>query len=181
MTIYSLINSNYDRECQEYNNEISIFLNKDLPNQLVINDVVDVMNVFKKEDMVICSEISMLSLKISNIIIFLNYIRKHNIKVYCDKEDMMLGNNTDTRLLLLSLEIADNLHKKNISIKTKKALENAKNNGKQLGRPIGFSCSKLDKHKKNILKLPISPNSIHTLTNITLINRSLDFKARRGL
>ena len=35
--------------------------------------------------------------------------------------------------------------------------------------------------KKNILKLPISPNSIHTFTNITLINRSLDFKARRGL
>lgn len=154
MSIYSIINSNYDIQNQELsNNELSTILNKNVNNKLIIKDISDIQKNLIKGDMIICSELSMLSLNVSTLISFLEFIQKNNIKVYCDKEFMILGNNTETRMLLISLEIAYKLHKKNISIKTKQSLKLVKTSGKQLGRPIGFTHRKLEKHKKKILEL----------------------------
>jgi DNA invertase Pin-like site-specific DNA recombinase len=98
----------------------------------------------KKNDILICSELSRLGRNLLMIMGILNECMNRNIQVWTIKDNYRLGNDISSKVLAFAFGLSSEIERNLISQRTKEALARKRAEGAILGRPKG-SKSKIKK------------------------------------
>lgn len=79
------------------------------------------------------------------------FVNKYGINIELTCKNFKINQENKDIVIPMMYELV-NMRKLNISATSKLALQKVKANGKKLGRPFGYTNSKLDKHKAKIIK-----------------------------
>ena len=158
MKIYGYIRVSTDKQTvnnQRY--EINRFCEKNL---LIVNQWIEevisgtrkvqerklgkLIKKMKKDDILICSELSRLGRSLLMIIGVLNECMNRDIQVWTIKDNYRLGNDINSKVLAFAFGLSSEIERNLISQRTKEALARKRAEGMVLGRPIG-SKSKYNK------------------------------------
>ena len=106
----------------------------------------NLLKIVKKDDLIICSELSRLGRSIFMIMSILNLLMEKGAKVWTIKDNYRLGDDIQSKVLAFAFGLSAEIERQLISQRTKEALALRKKNGKKLGRPLGSfgNKSKLD-------------------------------------
>ena len=97
----------------------------------------------KKDDIIICSELSRLGRSLFMIMEILNYCLDKEVKVYTIKDNYRLGDDIPSKVLAFAFGLSAEIERNLISQRTKEALARKKAEGVKLGRPVGSKDKKL--------------------------------------
>lgn len=109
----------------------------------------------RKDDILICSEISRLGRNLLQIMTILNICMKKEVQVWTIKDNFRLGKDIQSKVLAFAFSLSAEIERNLISQRTKEALARLKANGKKLGRVYGSKNKKhiLDGKEQSVLKL----------------------------
>ena len=109
----------------------------------------------KKDDILICSEISRLGRNLLQVMTILNFCMQKEIQVWTIKDNYRLGADIQSKVLAFAFSLSAEIERNLISQRTKEALSRIKASGRTLGRQFGSRNKKhiLDGKEKEILKL----------------------------
>jgi DNA invertase Pin-like site-specific DNA recombinase len=109
----------------------------------------------KKDDLIICSELSRLGRSLFMIMSILNNLMIIGVRVWTIKDNYRLGNNIQSKVLAFAFALSAEIERDLISQRTREALARKRSEGVVLGRPLGRKSShvKLAGHEKEIQKL----------------------------
>ena len=109
----------------------------------------------KKDDILICSEISRLRRNLLQVMTILNFCMQKEIQVWTIKDNYRLGADIQSKVLAFAFSLSAEIERNLISQRTKEALSRIKASGRKLGRQFGSRNKKhiLDGKEKDILKL----------------------------
>src|SRR5690554_991645 len=109
----------------------------------------------KRDDILICSELSRLGRNLLMIMGLLNKCMNRDIKVWTIKESYRLGNDINSKVLAFAFGLSAEIERNLISQRTKEALARKKSEGIVLGRPYGSKSinKQLLEDKDIILKM----------------------------
>lgn len=93
----------------------------------------------KKDDLIICSEISRLGRSLFMVMEILNICMSRECKVWTVKDGYRLGDDIQSKVLAFAFGLSAEIERNLISQRTREALARKKSEGVQLGRPIGSS------------------------------------------
>src|SRR5690606_25931287 len=96
----------------------------------------------KKEDILICSELSRLGRNLLMIMGILNECMNRDIQVWTIKDNYRLGSDINSKVLAFAFGLSAEIERNLISQRTKEALARKKAEGVILGRPKGRKSSK---------------------------------------
>lgn len=96
----------------------------------------------KKEDVLICSELSRLGRNLLMIMGILNECMNRDIQVWTIKDNYRLGSDINSKVLAFAFGLSAEIERNLISQRTKEALARKRAEGVILGRPIGSKSSK---------------------------------------
>ncbi|HBO59213.1 MAG TPA: invertase [Alphaproteobacteria bacterium] len=151
MTIYGYIRVSTDKQTTENQRfEINRFLaERGLSVDKWINETASgticfrkrrlgiALRRLKKDDVLICSELSRLGRTILDVLTILNHCLEKQTNVWTVKERYILGNDIQSQMLAFVFSMVAQLERALISQRTKEALQRLKAEGKKLGRPYG--------------------------------------------
>ena len=125
----------------------------------------------KKEDVLICSELSRLGRSLLMIMGVLNECMNRDIKVWTIKDNYRLGNDINSKVLAFAFGLSAEIERNLISQRTKEALARKKAEGVILGRPIGSksATTKLtgqEKKLKDLLDKRVSYSAIGRILGV---------------
>ena len=98
----------------------------------------------RKDDILICSELSRLGRNLLMIMGILNECMNREIQVWTIKDNYRLGNDISSKVLAFAFGLSSEIERNLISQRTKEALARKRAEGVVLGRPLG-SKSKVKK------------------------------------
>ena len=101
----------------------------------------DLISRVKKDDVIICSELSRLGRKMYMIMSILNSLLEKGVKVITVKEGYQLGDDITSKVISFAFSIAAEIERQLISQRTVEALRRKKSEGVVLGRPKGRTSS----------------------------------------
>lgn len=104
----------------------------------------------KKDDLIICSEISRLGRSLFMIMSILNHCMEIGAKVWTVKDNYRLGDDITSKVLAFAFGISAEIERKLISQRTKEALARKKSEGVRLGRPPGPGRRCLDGKERQL-------------------------------
>ena len=104
----------------------------------------------RKDDLIICSEISRLGRSLFMIMSILNHCMEIGAKVWTVKDNYRLGDDITSKVLAFAFGISAEIERKLISQRTKEALARRKSEGVRLGRPPGPGRRCLDGKEKQL-------------------------------
>jgi DNA invertase Pin-like site-specific DNA recombinase len=106
----------------------------------------------KSGDTLMVSELSRLGRSVGEIIVTIDTLVKHGVRVIVIKEGLQLNGTQDlqTKVIVTIFALLAEIERELISLRTKEALFAAKAAGKRLGRPKGPGKSKLDGKEDDI-------------------------------
>ena len=109
----------------------------------------------KKDDILICSEISRLGRNLLQVMTILNFCMQKEIQVWTIKDNYRLGADIQSKVLAFAFSLSAEIERNLISQRTKEALSRIKASGRKLGRQFGSRNKQhlLDGKEKDILKL----------------------------
>ena len=119
----------------------------------------------KKNDMLICSELSRLGRNLLMIMGILNECMEREIKVWTIKDQMRLGNDLSCKVLAFAFGISAEIERNLIADRTREALARKKAEGIKLGRPMGS--------KNKVKKLHGKEEEIQEMLNQKLSNTNI--------
>lgn len=125
----------------------------------------------RKDDLIICSEISRLGRSLFMIMSILNHCMEIGAKVWTVKDNYRLGDDITSKVLAFAFGISAEIERKLISQRTKEALARKKSEGARLGRPPGPGKRCLDgkeKHLKTMLSAGLSKVEIAKIYGINV-------------
>lgn len=96
----------------------------------------------KKDDILICSELSRLGRNLLMIMGVLNECMNRDINVWTIKDNYRLGSDINSKVLAFAFGLSAEIERNLISQRTKEALARKKAEGVILGRPVGRKSSK---------------------------------------
>jgi len=96
----------------------------------------------KKDDTLICSELSRLGRNLLMIMSILNECMNRNIQVWTIKDNYRLGNDINSKVLAFAFGLSSEIERNLISQRTKEALARKRAEGVVLGRPKGSKSKK---------------------------------------
>ena len=99
------------------------------------------LNKVKKDDIIICAELSRLGRNMFMIMSILNYCMENGIKVWTIKDNYRLGDDLTSKVLAFAFGLSAEIERNLISQRTKEELARKKSEGISLGRPIGRKSS----------------------------------------
>lgn len=97
----------------------------------------------KKDDILICSELSRLGRSLFMIMEVLNFCMKREVKIWTIKDNYRLGEDIQSKVLAFAFGLSAEIERNLISQRTKEALARKKAEGVILGRPLGKKSSKV--------------------------------------
>lgn len=114
-----------------------------------------ILKKLKKDDILICSEISRLGRNLLQIMTILNICMKKDVQVWTIKDNYRLGFDIQSKVLAFAFGLAAEIERNLISQRTKEALARIKASGRKLGREFGSRNRKhiLDGKEKEVLLL----------------------------
>ena len=129
------------------------------------------LNKMKKEDVLICSELSRLGRSLLMIMGILNQCMQNEIQVWTIKDNYRLGNDISSKVLAFAFGLSAEIERNLISQRTKEALARKKAEGVILGRPIGSKSVKTkltgqEKKIKGLLSKKVSHSAISRILNV---------------
>ena len=141
----------------------------------------------KKDDTIICSELSRLGRNLFMIMEILNICMNKECRVWTIKDNYRLGDDIQSKVLAFAFGLSAEIERNLISQRTKEALARKRLEGVRLGRPKG-SKTKVESHKLyckenmiiRLLKKNVSLSSIARFCEVTR-NTMKAYIVRRGL
>ena len=127
----------------------------------------------KKDDLIICSELSRLGRSLFMIMSILNQLMLIGVKVWTIKDNYRLGDNIQSKVLAFAFALSAEIERDLISQRTKEALAKRRADGVILGRPNGSKSRtvKLSGHEKEIQVLLDKNISKSAIGRILGVNR----------
>jgi len=140
----------------------------------------------KKDDVLICSELSRLGRNLLMIMSILNECMNRNIQVWTIKDNYRLGNDISSKVLAFAFGLSSEIERNLISQRTKEALARKRAEGIILGRPKGSKSKKKKLSGKEseineLIKNKISKSAIarvfrvHRLTVVKFLEEIKNF------
>lgn len=125
----------------------------------------------KKEDILICSELSRLGRNLLMIMGILNECMNRDIQVWTIKDNYRLGSDINSKVLAFAFGLSAEIERNLISQRTKEALARKKAEGVILGRPKGRKSSKTkltgqEKRIKELLDKRVSFSAISRILGV---------------
>ena len=112
-----------------------------------------ILKKLKKGDVLIASELSRLGRNLLEVMGILQQCLEKGCQIWTLKENYRLGADIQSKVLAFAFGLASEIERQLISERTKNSLQRLKDEGKQLGRPVGTSYRKLKKRHKKIKEL----------------------------
>lgn len=127
----------------------------------------------KKDDLIICSELSRLGRSLFMIMSILNKLMETGARVWTIKDGYRLGDDIQSKVLAFAFGLSAEIERNLISQRTKEALERKKSEGVKLGRPKGSksNCSKLDGAELGTSIMVMEGISINQIANLYGVHR----------
>ena len=186
--IYGYIRVSSDKQTVENQRfEIKKFC---ISHQLVIDDWIEetisgtqnyttrqlghLLRKIKKNDIIICSELSRLGRNLFMIMEILNTCMTKECRVWTIKDNYRLGDDIQSKVLAFAFGLSAEIERNLISQRTKEALARRKAEGIQLGRPRGKSSKssyKLNTKEQLIAKLRADGMSFKKISDKLHVNR----------
>ena len=137
----------------------------------------------KKDDLIICSELSRLGRSLFMIMSILNHLMTAGVRVWTIKDNYRLGDNIQAKVLAFAFALSAEIERDLISQRTKEALAWRRAEGVILGRPVGRKSRavKLSGHEKEIRDLlakHISKSAIGRILGVHRTTVALFLKGR---
>ena len=102
----------------------------------------------KKDDLIICSELSRLGRSLFMIMEILNQCMNKECRVWTIKDGYRLGDDIQSKVLAFAFGLSAEIERNLISQRTKEALARKREEGVILGRPKGRKSCKVNEWKK---------------------------------
>ena len=113
----------------------------------------ELLEKLKKDDILICSELSRLGRNLLMIMSILNECMKNDIQVWTIKDNYRLGSDISSKVLAFAFSLSAEIERNLISQRTKEALARKKAEGIHIGRPKGVLSKNVKlTDKKEIIK-----------------------------
>jgi DNA invertase Pin-like site-specific DNA recombinase len=127
----------------------------------------------KKDDLIVCSELSRLGRSLFMIMSILNHLMLNGVCVWTIKDNYRLGDDIQSKVLAFAFGLSAEIERDLISQRTKEALARRRSEGVVLGRPCGRKSSyvKLSGHEKEIQALLEKHISKSAIGRIFCVNR----------
>lgn len=129
------------------------------------------LNKMKKEDVLICSELSRLGRSLLMIMGILNQCMQNEVHVWTIKDNYRLGNDISSKVLAFAFGLSAEIERNLISQRTKEALARKKAEGVILGRPVGRKSTKTklsgkENKIRELLNKKVSYSAISRILNV---------------
>jgi DNA invertase Pin-like site-specific DNA recombinase len=137
----------------------------------------------KKEDVLICSELSRLGRNLLMIMAILNECMNRDIQVWTIKDNYRLGSDINSKVLAFAFGLSAEIERNLISQRTKEALARKRAEGVVLGRPVGRKSTKTkltgqEKRIKELLDKRVSFSAISRILGVHRLTVSSFVKQR---
>ena len=109
----------------------------------------------KKDDLIVCSELSRLGRSLFMIMSILNHLMLNGVRIWTIKDNYRLGDNIQSKVLAFAFGLSAEIERDLVSQRTKEALARKRSEGIALGRPTGSKSGllKLSGHEAEIQSL----------------------------
>lgn len=143
------------------------------------------LSVIKKDDLIICSELSRLGRSLFMIMSILNKLLESGARVWTIKDGYRLGDDIQSKVLAFAFGLSAEIERNLISQRTKEALERRKREGIKLGRPKGKQRAflKLDEAEIGTTLMLLNGISVNRIANLYGVHRNTvkEFIKRKDL
>lgn len=114
-----------------------------------------IIKKLRKDDILICSEISRLGRNLLQIMTILNICMQKGAQVWTIKDNYRLGSDIQSKVLAFAFSLSAEIERNLISQRTKEALNRIRASGRKLGREFGSRNKKhiLDGKEQDVIKL----------------------------
>ncbi|MCR5494910.1 MAG: master DNA invertase Mpi family serine-type recombinase [Treponema sp.] len=132
------------------------------------------LSLVKKDDLIICSELSRLGRSLFMIMSILNLLMEKGARVWTIKDNYRLGDDIQSKVLAFAFGLSAEIERNLISQRTKEALERKKSEGIKLGRPLGAQNqrSKLDGAELAVSLMLLAGTNINKIAKLYGTHRS---------
>lgn len=142
----------------------------------------ELLKNMKKEDVLVCSELSRLGRNLLMIMGVLNECMNRDIHVWTIKDNYRLGSDINSKVLAFAFGLSAEIERNLISQRTKEALARKKSEGVILGRPKGRKSHKTkltgkERQIKELLDKKVSYSAIGRLLGVHRLTVSAFVKA----
>lgn len=165
-----------DNYCKERNLIVESWIEETISGTKKIDErkLGKLLSKVKKDDIIICAELSRLGRNMFMIMSILNYCMENEIKVWTIKDGYKLGDDLTSKVLAFAFGLSAEIERNLISQRTKEALARKKVEGVQLGRPKGRKSSyyKLTGKEKIIRDLMMKGLSKSQIAKILNVHRN---------
>ncbi|GJH40879.1 invertase [Capnocytophaga sp. HP1101] len=142
-----------------------------------------ILKEMKKDDILICSELSRLGRNLLMIMGVLNECMNRDIQVWTIKDNYRLGSDINSKVLAFAFGLSAEIERNLISQRTREALARKKAEGVVLGRPKGSKSAKTkltgqERQIKELLSKQVSYSAIGRILGVHRLTVSAFIKER---